>query len=136
MPSKGFSFIGHVILALLIAPLAVGAVTAQRLVEALKAGHRDAVRALAKNPSEINSADADGTTPLHWAVRADDLEAVQLLLRGGASAKAANRYGVTPLSLAATNGNAAIVEQLLKAGADANGTVSQGQTVLMTAAPV
>jgi uncharacterized protein len=105
-----------------------------RLLDALKAGDRDSVRALARNAAEINSADADGTTPLHWAVRADDVEAVQLLLRGGANAKAANRYGVTPLSLAATNGNAAIIEQLLKAGADANGAVSQGQTVLMTAA--
>ena len=108
--------------------------TATRLLDAVKAGNREAVRALAKNAAEINSVEADGTTPLHWAVRADDVETVRLLLGGGANAKAANRYGVTPLSLAATNGNAAIIEQLLKAGADATAIVSQGQTVLMTAA--
>ena len=48
---------------------------------------------------------ADGTTPLHWAVRSDDLPAVQRLLRSGANPSAANRYGVTPLSLAAAKGN-------------------------------
>ena len=105
-----------------------------RLLDALKAGDRNAVRLLARNPAEINSAEADGTTPLHWAVRADDLDTVRVLLDGGANARAANRYGVTPLTLAATNGNAAIIVLLLNAGADANGTVSQGQTVLMTAA--
>jgi len=124
----------HILLASLIATLAVGAVSAQRLLDAVKAGNRDAVRTLARSASEVNSADADGTTPLHWAVRADDAATVRLLIAGGADAKAANRYGVTPLSLAATNGNAAIIEQLLKAGADANAAVSRGQTVLMTAA--
>src|SRR5262249_8298709 len=66
-----------------------------------------------------NAADADGTTPLHWAVRAGDLVAVRSLLRDGASAKATNRYGVTPLALAAENGDAAIIEALLASGADA-----------------
>jgi ankyrin repeat protein len=64
-------------------------------------------------------ADADGTTPLEWAVYNDDLPAAQRLLHAGANANAANRYGVTPLSLAATNRNAAMAEALLKAGADA-----------------
>jgi ankyrin repeat protein len=43
------------------------------------------------------AAEPDGTTPLHWAVRANDLGAVNKLLAAGADAKAANRYGVTPL---------------------------------------
>jgi uncharacterized protein len=75
-----------------------------------------------------DAADADGTTPLEWAVYNDDLPAAQRLLHAGADAKAANRYGVTPLSLAATNRNAAMAEALLNAGADANAKV------LMTAA--
>jgi ankyrin repeat protein len=78
--------------------------------------------------------DADGTTPLHWAVRAGDLVAVKTLLHDGANAKAANRYGVTPLALAAENGDAAVVEVLLAAGADAKGSLSNGQTMLMIAA--
>ena len=70
--------------------------------------------ALLKQPAEVNAADADGTTPLHWAVRADDLDLSTRLLQAGASVKAANRYGVTPLSLAAVNGNAAIAALLLE----------------------
>jgi ankyrin repeat protein len=78
--------------------------------------------------------DADGTTPLAWAVYNDDLPAAQRLLRAGANPNAANRYGVTPLSLAATNRNAAMADALLKAGADANSKVAGGNTVLMAAA--
>src|SRR5262245_3934077 len=77
--------------------------------------------------------DPDGTTPLHWAVRAGDLAAVRQLLRDGLDAKAANRYGVTPLALAAQNGDPAIIDVLLAAGADANGSLSSGQTMLMLA---
>jgi ankyrin repeat protein len=78
-------------------------------------------------------ADADGTTPLEWAVYNDDLPAAQRLLHAGANANAANRYGITPLSLAATNRNAPMAEALLKAGADARAKLPDGDTILMTA---
>jgi uncharacterized protein len=83
---------------------------------------------------DVNLADADGTTPLAWAVYNDDLPAAQRLLHAGANPNIANRYGVTPLSLAATNRNADMAEALLKAGADANAKLPGGQTLLMTAA--
>jgi ankyrin repeat protein len=82
-------------------------------------------------PSRV---DPDGTTPLHWAVRAGDLAAVKRLLHDGANARAANRYGVTPLALAAQNGDAAALDVLMAAGADPNGTLTGGQTMLMVAA--
>ena len=108
-----------------------------RLIDAVKAGNRDAVRLLLKNPTarnDVNAAEPDGTTALHWAVRAEDQEISQLLLRAGAKPNAANRYGVTPISLAAQHANAVLVELLLAAGADANASLPQGETVLMTAA--
>jgi ankyrin repeat protein len=105
-----------------------------RLIEAVKSGNREAVRALVKDPSEVAATELDGTTPLHWAVRADDLETVRLLLAAGARADAATRHGITPLSLAAVNGNAAVAELLLQAGANANAVLPEGETVLMTAA--
>jgi len=77
---------------------------------------------------------ADGSTPLHWAVQHDDLAKVRTLLAVGADAKATNRYGVPPLHLACVNGNEAIVNALLDAGADANTTLRGGETVLHTAA--
>ena len=81
-----------------------------------------------------DQADADGTTPLHWAVRANDLATVERLLRERADVNVANRNGVTPLLLAAINADAAMVDRLLRAGANPNATLSAGQTILMTAA--
>jgi uncharacterized protein len=84
--------------------------------------------------ADVNAAQTDGTTALHWAVRLDDLEMADLLIRAGANVKATNRLGVTPLSLACINGNAAMIEKLLKAGADPNAALSElGETPLMMA---
>lgn len=80
-----------------------------------------------------HAVDPDGTTALHWAVRAGDRAAVRQLLRNGLDAKAANRYGVTPLALAAQIGDPAIIDALLAAGADPNGSLTNGQTMLMLA---
>jgi ankyrin repeat protein len=99
--------------------------------------HRDneALRSLLKQKTNVNAAQPDGTTALHWAAHWNDLDTVNLLLHGGANAKAANRYGATPLSEAAAVGNAPMIEALLKAGADPKAlTTTDGETVLMTAA--
>ena len=121
------------VVALTLATITVGG-SAPRLTDAVRSGDRDAVRALVRAKANVNAADPDGTTPLHWAVRNDDIDTVRLLLRAGAHAEVANRYGATPLSLAAVNGNAAMIELLLRAGANPNAVISQGQTVLMNAA--
>src|SRR5437868_6385123 len=84
--------------------------------------------------ADINAPQADGTTPLHLAVRDNDLAKANKLLAAGADAKVANRYGVTPLYLACENANPAIIERLLKAGADANSVSTEGETALMTVA--
>lgn len=105
-----------------------------RLIDAVKQGNLTAVRALIGQHTNVNVAEPDGMTALHWAVRADDLTTTQLLVRAGANVKATSRYGITPLALAAQNGSPAVTELLLKAGADANGATPEGETVLMTAA--
>ena len=104
------------------------------LIDAVKRQDAQAVRALLKQKADVNAAEADGFTALHWAAQRDDVQLVDILLAGGANAKTANRYKITPLYLAAMNGNAAIMERLLKAGADPNGVAEDGQTMLMTAA--
>jgi len=92
------------------------------------------VRALLDQaPGAVNAAGVDGTTALHWAVRADHRDMVNLLIRAGADATARNRYGLTPLYLAAVNGSAEMIRILLDAGADPNGVAPTGETALMTA---
>ena len=92
----------------------------RRWRDAAEKRDRATLRALVERRVDVNEAQADGMTALHWAAYHDDLETAKLLVSAGADAKAANRYGVTPLSLACTNGNAAMVELLLEAGADPN----------------
>ncbi len=43
------------------------------LVEAVKNGDGDAVRKLIKERVNVNAAEVDGTTPLHWAARVNDV---------------------------------------------------------------
>jgi ankyrin repeat protein len=113
----------------------VGVASAEvRLVDAVKAGDQPTVRALLDRRVDVNAAEADGATALHFAVDLEALPLVELLVRAGANVNAPNRYGVTPLWLACVNGNAAVIETLLKAGADANTSMPEGETVLMTAA--
>ena len=104
------------------------------VADAVKAGNRQAVQRLLAQKADVNAAEADGTTALHWAVRADDPAMVALLIGAGADVTVLNRLGVTALSLAAANGNATIVEALIKAGANANTTSKEGETALMAAA--
>ena len=105
------------------------------LADAAMKGNKAAVRSLLQKKADVNAAQTDGTTALHWAVRLDDLETAELLIRAGANVSAATRAGATPLQLAAVNGNAAIIAALIKAGADPNAPVTKyGDTTLMMAA--
>lgn len=122
-----------VILLLSIANI-FGATTDVGLVDAVKKADQRAVSALLAKYADVNAAEPDGATALHWAVDMDDVRMADLLIRTGANVKAANRYGVTPLSIACTNGDSAMVDLLLKAGADPNTALPEGETALMTAA--
>ena len=103
------------------------------LLDVVKAGDAAAARTLLARGGDPNSADADGSTVLHFAVENDETELIQALLAAGARARVANRHGITPLHLAATNGNATIVQRLIAAGADVNGVTPGGETALMMA---
>lgn len=124
---------GIVITGALIVGLASVA-DAATLLDAVRSGNRQAVQQALREKADVNQVASDGTTPLHWAVRADDVAMTEMLLAAGAKATAVSRTGVTALALAAANGNAAMIEALLKAGADPKTVSSEGETVLMTAA--
>ena len=104
------------------------------LVDAARNGDRDALRALLQEKVDVNAAEADGTTALHWARYRDDAESADLLIRAGANVNAATDLGVTPLWTASQNGNASLVRSLLEAGANPNAALLRGETPLMVAA--
>jgi ankyrin repeat protein len=105
-----------------------------RLADALERRDAAAVQALLNGRADVNAAQPDGATPLHWAAHWDDLSTVDRLIRAGADVNRANANGVTPLSLACENAGGAVVKRLLAAGADANVALATGETPLMTAA--
>jgi uncharacterized protein len=120
--------------ALLALPACAGFLNADStLADAVQRGDADPVHLIAANRDAVNSAQPDGSTALHWAVRHNDAALVDALIKAGADVKAATRYGVTPINLAATNGNAVIIRRLLDAGVDPNSATPGGETALMTA---
>src|SRR5213594_965844 len=111
------------------------AAPASDIADAVMNRNKDAVWSLLQKKVNVNAPQLDGTTALHWAVRADDLEIADLLIRAGANVAAVNREGVIPMQLAAVNGTAPMIEKLIKAGANPNAPLSKfGDTALMLAA--
>jgi ankyrin repeat protein len=104
-----------------------------RLVDAVMQQDGAAARALLKTGVDVNAAQGDGATALHWAAHWDDEEMTGLLLGAGAAVNSTNELGVTPLWLACLNASPAMVARLLKAGADPNIGLPSGETPLMTA---
>src|SRR5205085_1056489 len=76
------------------------------------------VLALLQQKVNVNIAEPDGTTALHWAVEREDPDLVDRLIKAGANVNAKNDYGATPMSETALSGNVKIMEKLLDAGAD------------------
>jgi ankyrin repeat protein len=116
-----------------MAPCHPAAAADQRLAQAAARADAAAVRQLLASGAEVNAADGDGTTPLHWAVWAGDPATVDALLGAGALATAANAFGVTPIYTAAEQGNVPILRRLLDAGAPVDTVDGAGDTVLMAA---
>jgi uncharacterized protein len=128
------SFTHSVLCVVILAAAPVGAATTD-VADAARRGDSAAVRAALAKKADVNAAQIDGSTALHWAVELDDLDMADQLIRAGARVAARTREGVTPLQLAATNGNAALIDRLLKAGADPNAPLTaSGDTALMIAA--
>jgi len=106
-----------------------------RLVDQAMEGNLEGVRSLLSQQVDVNSAQGDGMTALHWAAYRDDLPLAELLIEAKANPEAETRVGaVTPLILAARNGSGAMIAALLKAGADPGKAASTGATPLVSAA--
>lgn len=130
--SKKFVFAG--LCAMLL--LAISATAAESpLADAAMRGDNAAVRTLLKEKVNVNAAQGDGSTALHWAAYRDDLEMAKLLIAAGADVRAKTRLGeMTPLFMAAKNGDAQMVSLMLESKAEVNSPNSNGTTPLMLAA--
>ena len=103
-----------------IVSLSVGLTAADApIAAAASRGDREAVRAMLKQGLDVNEAQGDGTTALHWAAIKGDAELTQMLLFAGANHRATTRLGAyTPLYLASQHGHAPAIQALITAGAD------------------
>jgi len=127
--------ITRLVVGLLLFGVTAAAAATSEVADAAMRGDREAVRTALARKADVNAAQVDGTTALHWAVERDDVELAELLLIAGAHVSARTREGVTPLRLAAINGNARMLGRLIKSGADPNAPLTPARdTALMLAA--
>lgn len=104
------------------------------LADLIQNGQRSAALALIDEGADVNAAQKDGTTPLHWAVYKIDVPLVRTLIARGANAASVNRYAASPLAEAVKAAHPELVALLLDAGADSEAPNADGQTALMLAA--
>ena len=115
---------------------ALGAQSTSPLADAAMRGDLTAVKSLIKQGADVNAAQGDGMTALHWAAERCDAELAETLVFAGANVSAVTRIGLyTPLHLAAKAGNPAVVRVLLKGGAEVNAKANpSGATAVHLAA--
>ena len=88
---------------------------------------RAAVKTLLQQGADVNGAQGDGMSALHWAAQYGDAELAGMLVAAGARVDAVTRNGnYTPLHLASRAGSAPVVKALLNAGANAKATTTSG----------
>jgi uncharacterized protein len=92
----------------------------RRVVDAAKRDDVKAVEEAIRQKADVNAAQPDGATAIHWAAHYGDLPIAEALLKAGANVNAVEEGGVTPLVLAAMNGDEAMVGRLIRAGAQPN----------------
>lgn len=118
----------------LAALLFTGSAYGETVLDAVRTENHAALQALLAKKADVNAAQADGTTALHWAAYHDDVKVAEELLKAGGKVNATTDLGITPLWNAAVNGSAEMTRTLLAAGADPNVAQPSGETVLMAAA--
>lgn len=127
-------FAAVLVAAVCAAPL-VSAMAEAPVADAAQAKDAAAVKRLLKDGADVNAAQGDGMTALHWAAMNGDAEMASMLLYAGANVSAKTRLGgFTPLHLAAQIGNANVVAPLVAASAPVSVQTSTGVTPLMLAA--
>ncbi|HET6959155.1 MAG TPA: ankyrin repeat domain-containing protein [Vicinamibacterales bacterium] len=118
----------------LMTVLAAGPDDAAPVAAAAMRSDAAAVRALVKDGKDVNAAQGDGMTALHWAAMHGDADLTSALLYAGANVRATTRLGgYTALHLAAQAGEAGAMGRLIAGGASVSAVTTTGATALMLA---
>ena len=122
-------------LALMLVLGRVQATSTAPVADAVMRGDTAAARALISQGADVNAAQGDGMTALHWAALNGDLKTTDLLLAAKARTEVVTRIGhYTPLHLASLRGNAAVVARLLEAGSAVAAVTDTGVQAIHLAA--
>jgi len=106
--------------AFLLALVVTHAAVPAPIADAAERGDTVAVQDLLRRHADVNAAQADGMTALHWAALNGDANLVGVLLAAKAKLDPLTRLGdYTPLHLAAERGQGSVVARLLAAGSKA-----------------
>ncbi len=101
-------------------------------IAAMEGASREAVVELIRQGGDVNAAQGDGMTALHWAAVNGDEGLADLLLSAGARLEPTTRLGrYTPLHLASMEGNGGVVVLLLEAGADPSARTASGNATAL-----
>jgi ankyrin repeat protein len=132
MRTTAFGAVAAVVLSTLVYAAAPAAMS---VADAAMAEDKDTVLSLLKQGGDVNAAQGDGMTALHWAAMHGDAALASTLLHAGGNAQATTRLGgYTPLHLASQTGSRPVIDALVGRGADVNVRTSSGATALMLAA--
>jgi ankyrin repeat protein len=124
----------RIVLAVIVVS-STGLHASSNVADAAKKKDSATVKELLRNGADVNAAQGDGMTALHWAAANGDAALTRMLLSAGANIRATTRLGgITPLLMASEAGHAEVVATLLAAGAGANSSTATGATALMLAA--
>jgi ankyrin repeat protein len=105
------------------------------VADAAMQGDTARVRTLLRGGADVNAAQPDGMTALHWTALGNDLETMDVLIYAGAATDALTRVGAyTPLHLASSRGHAGAVARLVAAGGKARAVTATGVQPLHLAA--
>jgi uncharacterized protein len=111
------------------------AADAAAVADAAMARASESARRLLRSGADVNAAQGDGMTALHWAATHDDAELARMLLYAGANYRATTRLGgYTPLHVASKTAHVGVMTALVEAGAAVDARTSTGATALMLAA--
>jgi ankyrin repeat protein len=125
---RGSKVLGALFLAVLIGADAPESPVA----DAAMMGDVDVVRQLLREGADVNAAQGDGMSALHWAAERGSAELTEMLLYAGATVDAVTRIGkYTPLHIASRNGQAQVVSAVLSAGADVGARTDPGGTTAL-----